>query len=163
MFIHICKLADRSRERPKGLLFNTYNTEIYKSMQLLSPDCSIYPRSLPYNSECRARRPQVQFLSLWYDSTRDWTLVFRTTGEHSNDYANGSVYKEISHMICKRIVCNRHNFKNKQELNCLYTVKLFQVLLFDICIQLNGLKYCNLYTVKWFEVLQFGTNNFILY
>ena len=26
---------------------------------------------------------KYHFLSLWYDSTWDWTQVFRTTGEHS--------------------------------------------------------------------------------
>ena len=38
----------------------------------------LYPWSVPYN-----------FLSLWYDSTWDWTPVSRTIGEHSNHYANG--------------------------------------------------------------------------
>ena len=28
------------------------------------------------------------FLSLWYDSTCDWTQVSRATGKHSNHYAN---------------------------------------------------------------------------
>ena len=29
-----------------------------------------------------------QFLSLWYDSTGDWTQVSRIITEHSNHYAN---------------------------------------------------------------------------
>ena len=28
------------------------------------------------------------FLSLWYDSTWDWTQASRAIGEHSNRYAN---------------------------------------------------------------------------
>ena len=28
------------------------------------------------------------FLSLWYESTRDWTQVYRDIGEYSNYYAN---------------------------------------------------------------------------
>ena len=28
------------------------------------------------------------FLSIWYDSARDWTQVSRTIGENSNHYAN---------------------------------------------------------------------------
>ena len=28
------------------------------------------------------------FLSFCYDSTRDWTLVSQTSGEHSNHHAN---------------------------------------------------------------------------
>ena len=31
---------------------------------------------------------KYHFLSLWYDSTWDWTQVFRAIGEHSNHYAN---------------------------------------------------------------------------
>ena len=31
------------------------------------------------------------FLSLWYDSTWDWTLVSLAIGEHSKHYGNGSV------------------------------------------------------------------------
>ena len=31
------------------------------------------------------------FLSLWYDSTWDWTLVSRTIDEHSTHLANGPV------------------------------------------------------------------------
>ena len=31
---------------------------------------------------------KYHFWSLWYDSTWDWTQVFRAIGEHSNDYAN---------------------------------------------------------------------------
>ena len=31
---------------------------------------------------------KYHFLSLWYDSTWDWTQVSRAIGEHSNHYAN---------------------------------------------------------------------------
>ena len=31
---------------------------------------------------------KYHFLSLWYDSTWDWTLISQTIGEHSNHYAN---------------------------------------------------------------------------
>ena len=31
---------------------------------------------------------KYDFLSLWYDSTWDWTQVARAIGEHSNHYAN---------------------------------------------------------------------------
>ena len=30
---------------------------------------------------------KYHFLSLWHDLTKDWTLVFRTTGEHTKRYA----------------------------------------------------------------------------
>ena len=39
--------------------------------------------SLPYNAACKTRQHPVLFLSLWYNSPWDWTVVFRTTGEHS--------------------------------------------------------------------------------
>ena len=31
---------------------------------------------------------KYHFLSLWYDSTWDWTQISRAIGEHSNHYAN---------------------------------------------------------------------------
>ena len=31
---------------------------------------------------------KYHFLSLWYDSTQDWTQVSRAIGEHPNHYAN---------------------------------------------------------------------------
>ena len=36
----------------------------------------------PYNPEYWARQCQVPFLTLWYDSTWDWTPVSQTTDEH---------------------------------------------------------------------------------
>ena len=33
-------------------------------------------------------RIKYHFLSLWYDSTCDWTPIYRVIGEHSNHYAN---------------------------------------------------------------------------
>ena len=40
-----------------------------------------YSWSLP---ECKARRNQVPFLSLWYDSAWDWTVVSQTISEDEN-------------------------------------------------------------------------------
>ena len=31
---------------------------------------------------------KYHFLSLWYDSTWDWTQVSRAIGKHSNNYAS---------------------------------------------------------------------------
>ena len=38
----------------------------------------LYPCSLPYNAKRLARWHQVPFLSVWYNSTWDWTSVSRT-------------------------------------------------------------------------------------
>ena len=38
---------------------------------------------------------KYHFLSLWYDSTWDWTQVSQGTDKHSNHYANGLVDVEI--------------------------------------------------------------------
>ena len=35
---------------------------------------------------------KYQFLSLWYDSTHDWTPVYRTIGLRSNHYAKAVIY-----------------------------------------------------------------------
>ena len=37
---------------------------------------------------------KYHFLSLWYDSTWDWTQVSRAIGEHSNRYAKEKKKKE---------------------------------------------------------------------
>ena len=34
---------------------------------------------------------KYHILSLWYDSTKDWTQVSRTIGDHSTHEANGPV------------------------------------------------------------------------
>ena len=72
----ISKVSDLSRRQPKGSFFNSYYTKVY-------------PWFLPYNAECQARWHQVSFLSLWYHSTWDWTLVSQTIGEHSTHLASG--------------------------------------------------------------------------
>ena len=38
---------------------------------------------------------KYHFLSLWYDSTWDWTRVSRSIGELSNHYANVQLCKEM--------------------------------------------------------------------
>ena len=38
---------------------------------------------------------KYHFLSLWYDSTWDWTPVYQIISEHSNNYASGPVYVYI--------------------------------------------------------------------
>ena len=40
---------------------------------------------------------KYHFLSLWYDSTWDWTPVFQDIDEHSNHYANGPIYIYYTH------------------------------------------------------------------
>ena len=52
----------------------------------------LYPWSLPYNAECYARRHQVSFLCIWYNSTWDWTKVSRTVGEPSTHWSQWSIY-----------------------------------------------------------------------
>ena len=47
-----------------------------------------------YNFECWGSI-KYHFLSLFYDSTSDWTLVLWTIDEHFNHYANGPVLKNV--------------------------------------------------------------------
>ena len=42
---------------------------------------------------------KYHFLSLWYDSTWDWTQVSRAIGEHSNRYSLRTVLKINLHKI----------------------------------------------------------------
>ena len=48
----------------------------------------LYPWSLLHNAECI----KYHFLSIWYDSTWDWTAVSPTIGEHSTHLANRQYY-----------------------------------------------------------------------
>ena len=52
IYIYIRNLDDRSRGWPKSSIYSSYYTEVELRMVLLSPECSIYPWSLPYNTEC---------------------------------------------------------------------------------------------------------------
>ena len=52
--------------------------EEYHSIPWIAP---LYPWSVPYNAECYARRNQA-LLSLWYDSTWDWTPVSLAIVKH---------------------------------------------------------------------------------
>ena len=83
-YSYLNKLAEYSRGRPEDSIFKSYYTEVLERALLIFLDCSTYSWSVPFNSECKARRHQVAFSSFWYNSTWDWTLVSRTSGEHSN-------------------------------------------------------------------------------
>ena len=61
--------------------------------------CYFFPLIIPITLDLyllmlsiKQRGIKYHFLSLWYESTWDWTLVSWTSGEHSNDYANGLVH-----------------------------------------------------------------------
>ena len=59
---------------------------------------SLYPWYVPHNSECLAWRYLVPFfVSLWYNSTWNWTPISRTIGEHSTHKTNEPV-------LLKRII-----------------------------------------------------------
>ena len=77
----ISKVGDRSRGRPEGSLFNSYDTEVYGRVLLLSLDCSTL--SLIRTLYCWVLSKEVSstiFLSLWYNVTWDWTQVSQSVG-----------------------------------------------------------------------------------
>ena len=51
----------------------------YYSISLITP---LYPWSKPYNASVKQGSNKYNFLSLWYNSTWDWTLVSRAIVEH---------------------------------------------------------------------------------
>ena len=55
---------------------------------------------------------KYQFLSLWYDSTWDWTPVSRTIGEHSNHYTNAPI---IYIFIYLQPHTYMHGYRNKSN------------------------------------------------
>ena len=50
---------------------------------------------------------KYHFLSLWYDSTGDWTQVSRAIGEHSNHYAKFelNILSSEHKIILVRLTC----------------------------------------------------------
>ena len=52
---------------------------------------------------------KYHFLSLWYDSTWDWTQVSQAIGKHSNRWANTHVYIPIYTQISKKTCCQSIN------------------------------------------------------
>ena len=71
------------------------------SFPLIAP---LYPWSVPYNTECLAKRHQVPFLSLWYNSTWDWTQVTRAIGERIIYWYDWNKNKNNSGNSCERIL-----------------------------------------------------------
>ena len=73
-FFTVSKADDRSRGQTKGSFFNSYYTAVYRgrcySFLLTAP---LYSWYVPYNAEFKQGGIKYHFLSLWYDSTWDWT------------------------------------------------------------------------------------------
>ena len=86
--LQVSKVSNRSRGWPEGSLFNSYYTEVEGRALLLSLDCSTWPLIITLMLCVKQGSIKYHFLSLWYDSTWDWTQVSGTIGEHSNHNAN---------------------------------------------------------------------------
>ena len=107
----IYKLANRNRWRPGGSL-----------LIATTPRCRVGRSSFPWITpftldlylitlSVKQVTIKYHFLSLWYDSTWDWTPVSRTTGDHSDQ-----IYKhKWRHLLCnsypRRKWTRRHEFK----------------------------------------------------
>ena len=76
----------------------------------------------------KQRGIKYHILSLWNDSTYDWTPVSRTTGEHSNHYANGP-YLSVCISKSKKIIC--FSFSRTDVELCIYHL--------SVCSNLNFL------------------------
>ena len=62
---------------------------------------------------------KCHLLSLWYDSTCDWTQVSRATGEHCNHYANVNHYAEKNfNEVTHYLVLQLKRPKIYHESNC---------------------------------------------
>ena len=80
---HKSKVGDRSRGNSKSpfpIATRPRCREGRYSFPWIAP---LYPWNVPFNAKCKARRYQVPFFSLWYDSTGNGTPVSLATGEHS--------------------------------------------------------------------------------
>ena len=103
---------------------------------------------------------KYHFLSFWYDSTRDWTQVFRAIGKHSNRMIQFSISTLAQ---CQKQFCfkgfslakvHRFSVKNssisKNSVYHKYTGSHFYFKLFSLISK-----------VKCFQVLLYITNNSI--
>ena len=91
---------------------------------------SLYPWSVLYNAECLARRHQVPFLSLWFDSTWDWTPVSWTTGEHSTKEKYKTKNKE--YIILRRILCSTISTPNRRLEHYTTQIEVYYVTMFKL-------------------------------
>ena len=83
--IYISKVGDHSRGWPEGSLFDSL------LHQGVGEGATPFPGLLhftldPYLIMLSVKQGGIKyhFLSLWYDSTSDWTQLSRAIGEHSN-------------------------------------------------------------------------------
>ena len=108
----ISKLATIVEGDPKTPFSIATTPRCRRGYYTISWVASLYTCSSPYSAECLARRHQVPFLSLWYDSTLDWTLVSRILGEHSTNYANKFQTLQFTHLFKSIFWFTQLNVKN---------------------------------------------------
>ena len=89
IYIYKSKVGDHSRGWPEGSLFDSL------LHQGVGEGATPFPGLLHFTLDpylimlsVKQRGIKYHFLSLWYDSTWDWTQVSRAIGEHSNRSAN---------------------------------------------------------------------------
>ena len=90
------KVSDHSRGWPEGSLFNSL------LHQGVGEGATPFPGLLhftldPYLIMLSVKQGGIKyhFLSLWYDSTWDWTQVSGAIGEHSNRLANVRIWEVV--------------------------------------------------------------------
>ena len=81
---------------------------------------------------------------------------------HTHTHTHTHIYIYI-YIICKRKRLQRTLLINELELICFHAVKFFQVLLFIVCTQLKGFKYCFLTLTILFNSYVIWTTSTQLY
>ena len=83
----LIKLANRNQRELEGTLLKSYYTEVLGRALLRSLDSSIYPSSVPYNTERQAERYKYHF---WVFGMTRLGIEPRSLGPvaNSNHYAN---------------------------------------------------------------------------
>ena len=78
----LATLVEGDPKAPFSIATTTRCKEGCNSIPWIAPH---YPWSVPYNEMLSVKQGGIKyhFLSLWYNSTRDWTQVSRAIGEHS--------------------------------------------------------------------------------
>ena len=85
LVVYISKVGDHSRGWPEGSLFDSLLHQGVGESATPFPGLLHFPLD-PYLIMLSVKQGGIKyhFLSLWYDSTWDWTQVSRAIGEHSN-------------------------------------------------------------------------------
>ena len=133
--IYKSKVGDHSGGWPEGSLFNSYYTE------MLGNGATPFSRLLHFTLDtylimlsARQGDTKNHFLSLWYDSTWDWTLGSNIYNTHTHTYTHTDIYIYIYIIQTSFIKDHGIFFSLRSSCEDIQVFLLLFVLFFFICL-----------------------------